>query len=249
MLAADLAKGEELRERVTALVRDKATAEKLKAWYYLHCKRPCFHDEYLDAFNRPNVTLVDTAGKTQRIEGNAMIVDEERVELDCLVFATGFEVATSYASQNGYDPVGRGGIRLSQRWAQHPRTLYGMQAAAFPNMFFTGYVQNAATQNFTHTLAEQAAHIAYITTQTRDRGFRTVEATEEAEQEWLAEMMSYATDASRERWERCTPGYYNGEGEDNAFGWTARRYGGGPVKFFALLDAWRRSGELSGVRL
>jgi cyclohexanone monooxygenase len=60
---ADFEKMEEIRARVDSIVRDPETAEALKPYYRQFCKRPCFHNEYLEAFNRPNVTLVDTHGR------------------------------------------------------------------------------------------------------------------------------------------------------------------------------------------
>ena len=73
---ADFAKMEEIRARVDSIVADPATAEALKPWYGYFCKRPCFHDEYLQTFNRDNVTLVDTHGKgVERITAGGVVVD------------------------------------------------------------------------------------------------------------------------------------------------------------------------------
>ena len=92
---ADFAKMEEIRARVDSIVADRATAEALKPWYGYFCKRPCFHDEYLQAFNRDNVTLVDTHGRgVEQITEDGVVVDGVEYELDCLIFATGFEVGT-----------------------------------------------------------------------------------------------------------------------------------------------------------
>src|SRR5687768_13700319 len=71
---SDFEKMEEIRARVDAIVEDPATAERLKAWYRQLCKRPCFHDEYLDAFNEPGAHLVDTNGKgVERITESGVV--------------------------------------------------------------------------------------------------------------------------------------------------------------------------------
>ena len=82
---------EEHRQRVEELVTDPATAEILKPYYRYLCKRPCFHDEYLDAFNNPNVTLVDCPAGIERVTEQGPVVDGQQYEVDCLVYGTGFE--------------------------------------------------------------------------------------------------------------------------------------------------------------
>ena len=110
---ADFLNMEDIRARVDAIVQDPATAEALKPWYRQFCKRPCFHDEYLETFNRPNVTLVDTQGKgVERITERGVVVAGREYELDCLIFATGFEVGTDYARRAGYEVRGRDGGTL-----------------------------------------------------------------------------------------------------------------------------------------
>ena len=136
---ADFQKMEKVRARVDSIVKDRSTAEGLKPYYRLFCKRPCFHDEYLDTYNRPNVTLVDTQGKgIERITRDGVVVDGLEYELDCLIFATGFEVGTAYTRRAGYDIVGRDGLKLSEKWAQGPSTFHGFYCHAFPNCFFMG---------------------------------------------------------------------------------------------------------------
>ncbi|MCB0221279.1 MAG: NAD(P)/FAD-dependent oxidoreductase, partial [Chrysiogenetes bacterium] len=94
---ADFQKMNQIRSRVEHVVQDPKTADALKPWYRQFCKRPCFHDEYLDTFNRPNVELVDTDGKgVERITEEGVVANGKEYELDCLIFATGFEVGTDY---------------------------------------------------------------------------------------------------------------------------------------------------------
>ncbi|HEY6510672.1 MAG TPA: NAD(P)/FAD-dependent oxidoreductase, partial [Burkholderiaceae bacterium] len=93
MLAAyedsDNEKMDEIRARVDAIVKDRDTARKLKAWYRQLCKRPCFHDEYLQAFNRPNTRLVDTDGRgVERITEHAVVAAGVEHAVDCIIYAS-----------------------------------------------------------------------------------------------------------------------------------------------------------------
>ncbi len=250
MELADFQKMESIRARVESVVADPATAEKLKPWYRQFCKRPCFHDEYLETYNRPNVTLVDTDGKgVARLTENAVVVGDRHYEVDCLIFATGFEVGTTYTRRAGYDIIGRDGVSLSDKWANGLRTFHGLQTHAFPNCFFLGFTQTAVTVSVPHALNEQARHVTYILEEARERGARTVEVTAEAEQSWLDEMRDKARLAER-FYSTCTPGYYNNEGNlGNPNGFFAGAYGAGPIKFFQTLEEWRDDGQLRGVEL
>ena len=246
----DFQKMNQIRSRAEAIVSDPTTAEALKPWYRQFCKRPCFHDEYLPTFNRSNVTLVDTDGKgVERITEQGIVVDGTEYPVDCIVFATGFEVGTSYTRRAGYDIIGRNGLSLSDKWANGWRTLHGLQANSFPNCFFLGFTQTALAVNVPHALNEQAKHVTHILTQARQRGATRIEATLEAEEMWLAEMQDKARIAER-FYAECTPGYYNNEGKlDVSNGFFAGTYGAGPIKFFRILNEWRSSGQLEGVEL
>jgi len=246
---SDMAKGNEVRSRISQIIEDPTTAESLKPWYYLYCKRPGFHDEYLPTFNRLNVELVDTGGRgVERFTRNAVVVDGQEYEVDCLIFATGFEVGTSLGLRVGFDPVGRDGQSLVEAWQAGPRTLYGLQSAGFPNLFFLGIVQGGNTINYTHMADEQARHIAYIVSQTRNAAASVVEPTTDAVEGWLAEMRSKAPGLSRVK--DCTPSYTNSEGDtDNPHSLDNTRYGGGPVLFFEMLARWREDGRLEGLKL
>ena len=182
---ADFKKMEEIRNRAASIVKDQATAEALKPYYRQFCKRPTFHDEYLFTYNRPNVHLVDTRGKgVDRITENGVVFDGREYEVDCIIFATGFEVGTAYTSKSGYDIVGRGDVRLSQKWADGLRTFHGFFSNGFPNCFFMGMTQTGLTANMTHMLSEQANHVAYVISHAKSSNIRAVEATVEAEEAW-----------------------------------------------------------------
>ncbi len=248
MVMADYQKMNAVRSRAEEIVLDSETAEKLKPWYRQFCKRPCFHDEYLPTFNRPNVHLIDTEGNgVERVTENGVIVNGEEIELDCLVFATGFEVGTSYTRRAGYDVIGRNGEALSDKWANGWRTLHGLTANGFPNMFFLGFTQTAVTVNVPHALNEQAKHVRFLLETAAEQDATKIEPTLEGEQMWVDEMASKARLGERFRAE-CTPGYYNNEGKTgNPIGFFSGTYGAGPIRFFRLLDEWRNTGRAEGM--
>jgi len=246
---ADFEKMEEVRARVDAIVRDPATAEALKPYYRQFCKRPCFHNEYLDTFNRPNVTLVDTHGKgVERITAKGVVVDGREYEVDCIIYASGFEVGTDFSRRAGFQVVGRGGQTLTDKWAGGTRTLHGMHVHGFPNCFIMSNAQAGFTASYPHLLNEQAVHLTYIIKTALERDARAVEATEAGEAEWVETCIGKAN-LARDFFETCTPGYYNNEGKPGERSAQDGFYGGGSVEFFQTLDAWRRQGDLRGLDL
>jgi cation diffusion facilitator CzcD-associated flavoprotein CzcO len=247
---ADFQKMEGVRARVDSIVEDKETAEALKPYYRQFCKRPCFHDDYLAAFNRDNVTLVDTKGAgVERFTANGVVANGKEYAVDCIIFATGFEVNTGYTRNAGYDVFGRGGVSLSEKWADGPSTFHGVHSHGFPNCYFMGMIQSALAANFPHLLNEQSKHIGHTVKGALDRGAQVVEATAEAEQQWCEIMHSKARLGMR-FFSECTPGYYNNEGSPDAKnGFLSNVYGGGAVEFFDILSRWREEGELRGLRI
>jgi cation diffusion facilitator CzcD-associated flavoprotein CzcO len=250
MALADYRKMNQVRARVDAIVKDPATAAALKPWYRQFCKRPCFHDEYLATYNRPNVTLVDTHGQgVERLTETGVVAGGVEYPVDCLIFATGFEVGTSYTRRAGYDIIGRGGVTLSEHWANGLRTLHGLTTHGFPNCFFLGFTQTAITISVPQALNEQANHVAHLVSQARARGRQVLEPTAEAEAAYVEEIRSLARVGERFYME-CTPGYYNSEGAaGNRTGFFSEMYGAGPLKFFEKLQAWRADGRLEGLDL
>lgn len=227
-----------IRARVDEVVSDPATAEVLKPWYRYMCKRPGFSDHYLRSFNRPNVTLVDTADShgITAMDEHRVIVGGDAYEVDCVIFATGFEAGVSGVVSGTLPVTGRGGIQLLQAWARGPRTLHGFFSHGFPNLFQLGAIQNANSVNFVHILQEQATHIAAIIARAEAENAIRVEPTPEAEAAWLEHVRATARDVSEFQAE-CTPGYYNAEGTQAITGFT---YSPGPVAFHRLLADWRR---------
>ncbi len=249
MEMADFRKMNQIRGRVDQTVEKQDAAEALKPWYRQFCKRPTFNDDYLPTFNRPNVTLVDTEGKgVDRITETGIVVKGVEYQLDCLIFATGFEVGTAYTRRAGYEIHGRGGKPLSEHWAQGLRTLHGFMSAGFPNCFHMGVNHSTLTPNFPHLLEEQARHIAHVIGETELRQARVVEPTPEAEAGWVQTVRGTAR-LNLEFRQACTPGYYNGEGRAGADdGLFANLYGPGPVKFFDVIREWR-DGGMEGLEI
>ena len=246
---ADFEKMEEIRSRVDTIVTDPTTAEALKPWYRQFCKRPCFHDEYLQAFNRPNVSLVNTDGRgVSAITPDGVIVGEREYKLDCLIYATGFEVGTDYTRRAGYDVIGSRGIGLAEYWSNGMRSLHGMHVHGFPNMFVLGHTQGGFTVNYPHLLEEASEHVCHIVRHAIDHDLSTVEAKAEGEEDWLVTLVESARDI-RSFQEQCTPGYYNNEGQPGAGGFLASSYGSGPMAFFQLLADWREAGTFDGLEL
>lgn len=246
---ADFQKMEQIRKRVDELVQDPATAASLKPWYRQFCKRPCFHDEYLQTFNRPQVHLVDTDGKgIDRITEKGVVAKGKEYPLDCLIFATGFEVGTDYTRRSGYDLIGKGGVRLSDKWADGVRTFHGLHTRGFPNLFIISQAQSGFTVNFPHAMNEQAVHIAYILRQCLRGNINTVEASAAAEQAWVDEIIALSR-FNQDFLESCTPGYYNNEGQPSPKSVQNGFYGAGPDKFFEVLRAWRIEGAMQGLEL
>ena len=245
---ADHEKMEEIRRRAETVVRDAATAEKLKAWYRQLCKRPCFHDAYLQAFNEPAAVLVDTDGRgVERITQKGVVVDGTEYEVDCIIYASGFEVGTPLEQRTGFDPKGRGGVTLSQYWADGMRTKHGMHVHGFPNAFLVQATQAAnLISNYPHNLVDAARTISLIVSHAEATGAGVVEVSKPAEDEWVDLLLSGMglMIGSPD----CTPGYYNNEGRDP--GPQARYFVGypaGAVAYFNYIEGWRTSGKFEGL--
>ena len=246
---ADFKKMEQIRARVDQVVRDQRKAAALKPYYNQFCKRPCFHDQYLDTFNRPNVHLIDTDGKgVERITEHGVVANGKEYEIDCLIYATGFEVGTDYTRRSGYQLYGRGGISLSDKWKDGVSTLHGMHSRGFPNVFIMSNSQSGFTANYPHMLNEQSKHLAYIIQECLARQVRVVEAGQDAEDAWVQTIISSAIMRQKFQ-EECTPGYYNNEGKPSALAARNGFYGHGPIAFAKLLEDWRGEGTLKGLEL
>jgi cyclohexanone monooxygenase len=249
---ADMRKMNGIRERVNDVIDDPATAEVLKPWYRQFCKRPTFNDEYLPTFNRPNVSLIDTSDEqgVECITPKGVVVGGVEYEVDCIIYATGFEVGTSYTRRAGYEITGRDGRMLSEYWREGLKTFHGYSMNGFPNCFQVGLGQNAFSANLTAVLDDQAQHVSYLINEIKSRGARYAQPSEEAEAAWVGTIRSLAAE-NIAFLDACTPGYYNNEGKvaTEGGGIQSESYAPGANAFNALLTVWREAGELEGLEL
>jgi cyclohexanone monooxygenase len=238
-----------VRGRCDDTVKDPKTAEALKHWYRPWCKRPCFNDEYLPTFNRSNVTLLDTGGQgVERLTEKGVVVNGVEYELDCLIFATGFEVSrATYTHQAELEIIGRDGVTLGEYWKNGMRTYHGLMSHGFPNLHHMGFTQTGYTPNFTYQLDKQAQHLAKVFTDLQARGHVAIEPTRKAEEDYLALVM--APNAMTDYLASCTPGYYNAEGSAKASndGFLQGHYPEGGLAFYEMLAQWRAKGDYAGL--
>jgi cyclohexanone monooxygenase len=245
--ALQLKKMEKVRRRIDAIVEDRPTAEALKPYYHYFCKRPGFSDDYLQTFNRPNVSLVDTAGKgVERVTPRGVVVAGREYALDCLVYATGFEFMGDYTREAGFDVIGPGGLALSRHWADGVRSLFGVQTCGFPNFYTVSLIQAGVSVNYTHIADEQAKHIAYVIGRCLEGDLATVEPRAEAVDAWVGSVLAN-TAARRAFLDDCTPGYINQEGRrDSTFERNAP-HPGGPAAYVERLEQWRAEGRMEDL--
>jgi cation diffusion facilitator CzcD-associated flavoprotein CzcO len=240
---------ERVRQRIADVIEDPATAELMMPWYSQSCKRPCFHDEYLPAFNRPNVHLVDTDGKgVNEINESGVIVNGVEYPVDLLIFASGFEVTTGYTHRLGFDPKGRDGVSLSEAWAEGPATLHGVLSNGFPNMFMISTVQGAQATNFVHSITEAAQHVAFLIEQCVKGDIATIEPETAAQENWFETLFAQLWGIARYN-ATCTPGYLNSEGGGDMRSARAIAWMTSVLGFAEYVENWRQQGDLAGLTL
>lgn len=252
MLAAeevDYAVMEVHRSRVADIVENQGVAESLKPYYRYLCKRPLFHDEYFPAFNRDNVTLVDSPAGIERVTERGVVVDGEEIALDCIVYATGFEGEfTPFHRRAGHPIIGRDGVTLAEKFANGPITLHGMMTSGFPNLFMmpSPGLQSVATVNYTHVAVLGAEHIAGTIALLEKRGIEVADVRPAAEEAWTAAIVGSYRD-NRAFMSACTPSRFNYEGDLTKVNPRGGTYGGGFGDFFAyqqVLRDWRNGSDI-----
>ncbi|KPI38134.1 Pentalenolactone D synthase [Cyphellophora attinorum] len=228
----DYQKMESVRARVDREIENPRTAESLK-----------------HAFNRPNVYLIDTKGKSLNgVDETGVLANGEHYPVDVLVYATGFEHSTSFSHRANLEIYGRNGVSLTEAWKEGPRTMHGWSARNFPNCFFIHNIQATLTPNFIHAASETATQLAYVVSECQSRGIKSIEPLAEAEEAWVNTIVDLATKRLQFLAE-CTPGYYNNEGEVNLLAARESGYGGGAPAFMKLMSEWRDDGSMKGMEL
>ena len=242
------------RRRVEELVADSATAEILKPYYRYLCKRPCFHDEYLSAFNNPNVTLIDCPAGIERISERGPVVDGKQYGVDCIIYGTGFEAElTPLFRRAGHEIIGRDGVTLAEKWADGAASLFGMMTRGFPNMFVMPAPgqQAVVTVNYTRLAVFGAKIVGGSIGQLAERGVDVFDVGAEAEDEWTQKIVSSFVDPSAVM-SACTPSRINNEGHPELMNPRNGNYGGGRGDVFGyceLLEQWLEAGRFEGLEL
>ena len=240
---------ERCRARVDSIVKDPQVAEALKPQYGYFCKRPGFHDGFLDTFNRSNVSLVDTQGRgVERITANGIVADGVEYPVDLIIYATGFDISGDEQNRLGVEIHGRHGRSLNDKFAEGPATFHGLHTRDFPNLFRISIVQSGVTLNYTHVVAGIAEHIGYLIKTAKARGIDVVEASEQAEKAWVAKIVELAAPVM-ELSKTCTPSYFNREGEISDRRLRSSPYGDatGGRNYLLELEAWREQDDLAGL--
>jgi cyclohexanone monooxygenase len=252
---ADFKTMEEIRGLVDATVQDPEVAEKLKAYYNQFCKRPTFNDFYLETFNRPNVELIDVSA-TQGVEAiteNGIVANGKEYAVDCIVYASGFEITSSYERRLGIPIFGAEGKSIYEHWQKGMRTMHGLMVSGFPNLFLCGggFVFQLGA-NYAHGIDVQAGHVAYTISELGKRGVKAANVSVAAEERWIADQLEtkgggFVLGGSPDT---CTPGYYNQEGTTQRYRNVRREtYSKGVGAYMKLLRQWRADGELEGLEL
>lgn len=238
-----------VRDRTDEVVEDKKTADALKAWYRQFCKRPCFHDEYLKTYNRPNVHLIDTDGNgVERIDETGIWANGQHYPVDVIVYATGFEFNSGYTFKSGLEVYGRDGVTLTDAWSEGLQTYHGMHVNGFPNLFIVGFTQGSSlASNVTSNYLDHGPTIVSILKKQAELGAKTVDVPKEVQDKWV-ELILTSTRGILGGPE-CTPGYYNNEGQEEGrkeqlnFG----RYPAGSLAYFDYIAGWRADGKFAGL--
>ena len=242
------------RRRVEELVADSATAEILKPYYRYLCKRPCFHDEYLLAFNNPNVTLIDCPAGIERITERGPVVDGKQFDVDCIIYGTGFEAeVTPLFRRAGHEIVGRGGVTLAEKWADGAASLFGMMTRGFPNMFVMPAPgqQAVVTVNYTRLAVFGAKIVGGTIGRLAQQGVDVFDVSAEAEEAWTQKIVGRFVDPSAVM-SACTPSRLNNEGHPELTNPRNGNYGGGRGDVFGyceLLEHWLVAGTFEGLEL
>jgi cation diffusion facilitator CzcD-associated flavoprotein CzcO len=245
---------EEHRQRIDQLVTKPDIAAALKPYYRYLCKRPCFHDEYFEAFNRDNVTLIDCPAGVERITERGPVVGDQQYDVDCIVYGTGFEAEiTPLQRRVGHEIVGRGGITLAQKWADGAASLFGMMTHGFPNMFVMPAPgqQAVVTVNYTQGAVLGAEFVAGAVALLEKHGIAVFDVNAEAEANWIQQIVDTYIDPSAVM-SACTPSRINNEGDPGGVKPRDTNFGRGFGDFFAyrdLLEGWLASGRFDGLDL
>ena len=237
----DFQKMESIRNRIDSVVKDPKTAESLKPYFNWMCKRPLFVDGYFETYNRPNVTLLDTQGKSlDKVTEDSIVFQGKSYPIDCIIYGSGFDVGAGPERNGGFELYGIGGQSMRQAWAGGMRTVLGMFSHGFPNFgIINGLKQAAVTWNITFMMRRQSEHFAAVVKKCLDGNIKSFDPKPEAEDKWIAQVKSKMSADYQAFLRDCTPGYYNNEGKNQTDSIFLATYGGGPFEYMEIMDEWR----------
>ncbi len=182
-----------VREKIRATVHDPAIAEMLCPDHTILCKRLCIDTGYFETFNRPNVTLVDIKNSPiQEVTENSVVVAGKHYDVDCLIYATGFDAMTGALLR--IDIRGRDGLPLSTKWSEGPKNYLGLGISGFPNFFtVTGPGSPSVLSNMIPSIEQHVNWISDCLAHMQAKGARRIEPTEVAEHEWVNHVNTVAS--------------------------------------------------------
>ena len=181
-----------VRAQIRGIVRDPETADLLSPHNVIGCKRICLDSGYFETYNRANVSLVDVSSSPiEKITRSGVRVGGRDIELDAIIFATGFDAMTGALTR--IDIRGRDGRTLRAKWAEGPRAYLGLGIAGFPNLFIiTGPGSPSVLSNMLPSIEQHVEWIADCMDYLRGRGYSEIEASPQAEEEWVAHVREVA---------------------------------------------------------
>ncbi|KAL5334678.1 hypothetical protein BJX70DRAFT_377414 [Aspergillus crustosus] len=249
------------QEYITATIDSPSTIEALTNRTYGWCKRPCFHERYIETYNLPHVQLVKTPAQgVTDITRTGIRIGDQEYELDLIVLATGYDLGSLCPADRARLTVqGRGGHLMSEKWAAGPATLHGVMTRGFPNLFFPGTSQAGVTANQSYMFDRAAEHVAYIIRHAQSRaqsscpGCRVrVEPNQQAEELWTAQSIARAGAFAATK--TCGAGSYtisSRYGESGETEKLARHmpWGEGMASYVRVLESWRADGRMDGLEI
>ena len=175
-----------VRAKIGGVVKDPRTAELLMPRNIIGCKRLCVDTGYWETFNRPNVSLVDISDQPiERITASGLRAKGKDYDFDCLVLATGFDAMTGALLK--VDIRGRGGVALTDKWSEGPKTYLGLTVVGFPNLFtITGPGSPSVLTNMLPSIEQHVDWIADCLVALRAKGVNVIEPVEKAEEAWVS---------------------------------------------------------------
>lgn len=174
-----------VREKIREIVKDPETAELLCPDTVIGCKRLCSDNGYYEAFNQPNVHLVDVSTHPiDRLTTKGLVTNGKEYEFDAIIFATGYDALTG--SLLRCNITGSQGLTLKEKWSAGPTNYLGLMTTGFPNMFtITGPGSPSALANLITGIEQHADFITQLIQWSKAQGYTRIEAEQGAEDSWV----------------------------------------------------------------